>query len=297
MNLSDDSEGSEVEPFLGFSPTSSDDNGNNISKNGSSKRFCPQNQLSKADATTDVTVSIKQKRCKRNLKIAGLNLLHSHTVLNIDSEMTGKLQAAPECVQITPITGNVTQEKLEISTGETCFLKLLFELLLFHDKFVKVMDYLQESTQNQTTDLINRHDSLQKQVKTHIESIIALQKLKINRLGIETAQNGLSAQIMPGVELEFHNTYGLLMEDVACCLASASCSQVCGNLKKKSCKKEIRNSNIFYSILKIQNQVVVALIHSLRKTTRKSKILSLISVKNRHMKKANMCSIQPIREY
>lgn len=166
---------------------------------------------SKANATGVTTISNKKGGRKRNFKIVGLDLLHSHTLSSTSSQVMGRrLPPAPGCVdqQLTSLTGNMTHEELEIPVapgGTPYALQILLDL--FRNQFMQSLDQMRnpvykDTVNKQITDekernknLLNRVNQLEKQIKVLIDDSVALLKARMNELGIEmTSQNDLLAK-------------------------------------------------------------------------------------------------------
>lgn len=161
---------------------------------------------------------------KRNFEITGLNSLHNHTMSKLNSD---RLQPAPDCIEekLACSITNMTQEEHEFPSKNA--LNLLFGLFSFHEQFLRATDYLQNSAQNQNPDLNNRINELKNHIKSLNENNIKIHKTNMKSLGIEpNAQNGLSSQIINGVELNTNSisACGLAMEDIASCLSSVNYS-------------------------------------------------------------------------
>lgn len=168
-------------------------------------------RTTKANATSVTTISNKKGGRKRNFKIVGLDLLHSHTLSSTSTQVMGKrLPPAPGCVdqQLTSLTGNMTHEELDIPTApsDTPYaLQILLEL--FRNQFMQQLEQMRtpsckENVNKQIADekdrnknLLNRVNQLEKQIKVLIDDSVALLKARMNELGIEmTSQNDLLAK-------------------------------------------------------------------------------------------------------
>lgn len=166
---------------------------------------------SKANATGVTTISNKKGGRKRNFKIVGLDLLHSHTLSSTSSQAMGRrLPPAPGCVDqlLTSLTGNMTHEELQIpvAPGETPYaLQILLDL--FRNQFMQSLDQMRNPAYKDTVNkqifdekernknLLNRVNQLEKQIKVLIDDSVALLKARMNELGIEmTSQNDLLAK-------------------------------------------------------------------------------------------------------
>lgn len=166
---------------------------------------------SKANATGVTTISNKKGGRKRNFKIIGLDLLHSHTLSSTSTQALGKrLPPAPGCVdqQLTSLTGSMKHEELEIPTApsETPYaLQILLDLM--RNQFMQMLDQMRNPThkdavnrqiceeKERNKNLLNRANQLEKQIKVLIDDSVALLKARMNELGIEmTSQNDLLAK-------------------------------------------------------------------------------------------------------
>lgn len=174
--------------------------------NGVQKR-----RTQKANATGVTTISNKKGGRKRNFKIVGLDLLHSHTLSSTSSQVMGRrLPPAPGCVdqQLTSLTGNMTHEELDIPTAPSDTPYALQILLdLYRNQYMQVLEQMKspaykENISKQVADekernknLMNRVNQLEKQIKVLIDDSVALLKARMNELGIEmTSQNDLLAK-------------------------------------------------------------------------------------------------------
>lgn len=181
---------------------------NNTQTNGVQKKRLPK---ANNNATGVTTISNKKGGRKRNFKIVGLDLLHSHTLSSTSSDVIGKkLPPAPGCVdqQLTSLSGNMTHEELEIPTApsETPYaLQILLDL--FRNQFMHQLEQMRSSTykdsvnkqisdeKERNKNLLNRVNQLEKQIKVLIDDSVALLKARMNELGIEmTSQNDLLAK-------------------------------------------------------------------------------------------------------
>lgn len=165
----------------------------------------------KANATGVTTISNKKGGRKRNFKIVGLDLLHSHTLSSTNTQTLGKrLPPAPGTVdqQLTSLTGSMRHEELDIppAPSDTPYaLQILLDL--FRNQFMQQLDQMRnpackETVNKQIIDekernknLLNRVNQLEKQIKVLIDDSVALLKARMNELGIEmTSQNDLLAK-------------------------------------------------------------------------------------------------------
>lgn len=150
----------------------------------------------------------KGAKPRRSVKIVGLELLHSQTLLSTSAEVIGKkLPAARGCIdqQLTSLSGDMKHNELEIPTapGETPYaLQILLDM--FRDQLMNTLDEMKsysyknhvnkqielEKERNQS--LLNRAGQLEKQIKVLIDDSVALLKARMCELGISTtSQNDL----------------------------------------------------------------------------------------------------------
>lgn len=167
-------------------------------------------------ATSGVTgvVKITNKkggRGRKNIKIIGLDLLHSHTLSSTSTEALGrKLPPAPGCVdqQLTSLTGDMQHAELEIPTAPSDTPYALQILLdMYRTQFMQVLEKMKSSSYKENVNkqiatekernksLLNRASQLEKQIKVLIDDSVALLKARMNELGISmTSQNDLLAK-------------------------------------------------------------------------------------------------------
>lgn len=214
--------------------SNSDDEENNNSnslrnnKNGAAgpKKRKKLTRKAAAKAAQPATVTVQKKRPavkavaatnhkkgrKRNLKIVGLDLLHSHTLSSTSTEVLGKkLPPAPGCVdqKLTSLTaGDMQHQELDIPTAprETPYaLQILLDM--YRNQFLQALDQMKspaykENVSRQIADekerhknLLNRASQLEKQIKVLIDDSVSLLKTRMNELGISmTSQNDLLAK-------------------------------------------------------------------------------------------------------
>lgn len=213
--------------------SNSDDEENNNSnslknnKNGAApKKRKKLTRKAATKASQPPTVAVQKKRAgvkaaaatnhkkgrKRNLKIVGLDLLHSHTLSSTSTEVLGKkLPPAPGCVdqKLTSLTaGDMLHQELDIPTAprETPYaLQILLDM--YRNQFLQALDQMKspaykENVSRQIADekerhknLLNRASQLEKQIKVLIDDSVSLLKTRMNELGISmTSQNDLLAK-------------------------------------------------------------------------------------------------------
>ncbi|XP_059607611.1 histone-lysine N-methyltransferase, H3 lysine-79 specific [Phlebotomus argentipes] len=151
---------------------------------------------------------IRKGKQRKNLKIVGLDLLHSKTLLSTSVEVLGKkLPPAPGCVdqQLTSLTGNMEHSELEIPTapGETPYaLQILLDM--FRNQFMQTLEQMRtpsykenitqqiERERERNKKLLNRANQLEKQIRVLIDDSVALLKARMKELGISSSsQNDL----------------------------------------------------------------------------------------------------------
>lgn len=154
---------------------------------------------------------VKKGRGKRNLKIVGLDALHTQTLLSTSAElMCKKMPPAPGCVdqQLTSLTGDMCHEEHEIPTApaETPYaLQILLDM--YRAQFMYALEQMKsknhkeninkqiEKEKERNQKLLNRASQLEKQIKVLIDDSVALLKARMNELGISmTSQNDLLAK-------------------------------------------------------------------------------------------------------
>ncbi|KAL9698546.1 hypothetical protein quinque_001987 [Culex quinquefasciatus] len=151
---------------------------------------------------------VKKGRQRRALKINGLDLLHSETLLSTSDQAIGKrLPPAPGCVDqlLTSLAGDMQHTELDIpeAPSETPYaLQILLDL--FKTQFMKAIESFRkpsykdnvqqqiEREKERNQRLLNRAGQLEKQIKVLIDDSVALLKARMNELGISTtSQNDL----------------------------------------------------------------------------------------------------------
>lgn len=151
---------------------------------------------------------VKKGRQRRALKINGLDLLHSETLLSTSDQAIGKrLPPAPGCVDqlLTSLAGDMQHTELDIpeAPSETPYgLQILLDL--YKTQFMKAIESMRKSSYKDNVQqqierekernqrLLNRAGQLEKQIKVLIDDSVALLKARMNELGISTtSQNDL----------------------------------------------------------------------------------------------------------
>ncbi|XP_053691437.1 histone-lysine N-methyltransferase, H3 lysine-79 specific [Sabethes cyaneus] len=151
---------------------------------------------------------VKKGRQRRVLKINGLDLLHSETLLSTSDQAIGKrLPPAPGCVDqlLTSLAGDMQHNELDIpdAPSETPYaLQILLDL--YKAQFMKTIEAMRkpaykdnmqlqiERERERNQRLLNRAGQLEKQIKVLIDDSVALLKARMNELGISTtSQNDL----------------------------------------------------------------------------------------------------------
>lgn len=151
---------------------------------------------------------LRKGKQRKSLKIVGLDLLHSKTLLSTSVEVLGKkLPPAPGCIdqQLTSLTGNMEHTELEIPTapGETPYaLQILLDM--FRNQYMQALEQMKtpsykenlqlqiEREKERNRKLLNRANQLEKQIRVLIDDSVALLKARMKELGISTSsQNDL----------------------------------------------------------------------------------------------------------
>lgn len=159
-------------------------------------------------AVTKKRGRVKKGRQRRVLKINGLDLLHSETLLSTSDQTIGKrLPPAPGCVDqlLTSLAGDMQHTELDIpeAPSETPYaLQILLDL--YKAQFMKTIEAMRKPAYKDTVQqqierekernqrLLNRAGQLEKQIKVLIDDSVALLKARMNELGISTtSQNDL----------------------------------------------------------------------------------------------------------
>ncbi|XP_058821838.1 histone-lysine N-methyltransferase, H3 lysine-79 specific [Topomyia yanbarensis] len=159
-------------------------------------------------AATKKRGRVKKGRQRRALKINGLDLLHSETLLSTSEQTIGKrLPPAPGCVDqlLTSLAGDMQHSELDIpdAPSETPYgLQILLDL--YKAQFMKTIEAMRkpaykdnvqqqiEREKERNQRLLNRAGQLEKQIKVLIDDSVALLKARMNELGISTtSQNDL----------------------------------------------------------------------------------------------------------
>lgn len=144
----------------------------------------------------------KGAKPRRSMKIVGLELLHSQTLLSTSAEVTGKkLPAARGCIdqQLTSLTGDMKHNELEIPSapGETPYaLQILLDM--FRVQLMDTLDDMKsysykshvneqielEKSRNQS--LLMRIAQLEKQIKVLIDDSVIHLKERMTELGLNS---------------------------------------------------------------------------------------------------------------
>ncbi|XP_055640306.1 histone-lysine N-methyltransferase, H3 lysine-79 specific isoform X2 [Toxorhynchites rutilus septentrionalis] len=159
-------------------------------------------------AVTKKRGRVKKGRQRRVLKINGLDLLHSETLLSTSDQTIGKrLPPAPGCVDqlLTSLAGDMQHTELDIpeAPSETPYaLQILLDL--YKAQFMRTIEAMRKPAYKDTVQqqierekernqrLLNRAGQLEKQIKVLIDDSVALLKARMNELGISTtSQNDL----------------------------------------------------------------------------------------------------------
>ncbi|XP_055853121.1 histone-lysine N-methyltransferase, H3 lysine-79 specific isoform X2 [Episyrphus balteatus] len=150
-------------------------------------------------------------RGKKNLKIVGLDVLHTQTLLSTSAEMMcKKLPPAPGCVdqQLTSLTGDMSHTELDIpqAPSDTPYaLQILLDV--FRTQYMTLIDNMKSKSfvanlkrqiqqeQERKQRIKNRASQLDKQIKVLIDDSVALLKARMNELGINmSSPNDLLAK-------------------------------------------------------------------------------------------------------
>lgn len=168
-------------------------------------------KLGKSKKTAVKKVSkgrIRKPKMKRQLKISGLDLLHSQTLFSTSDQAIGmRLPPAAGCVDehLTNYAGTMTHEELDVpdpSTEPPYALKILLDV--YKAQFMSFIDTMRsnafkenlhrqiESEKEKNKRLLNRTGQLEKQIKVLVEDSVVLLKARMQELGINTSsQNDL----------------------------------------------------------------------------------------------------------
>ncbi|KAF5285705.1 hypothetical protein FQA39_LY16511 [Lamprigera yunnana] len=143
---------------------------------------------------------VKKGKPKKTLKINGLDLLHSQTLLSTSPQAIGKkLPPARGCVdqQLTALSSNLIHNELDIPQApESTPYSLQILMHMFRDQYMAMVNRMrspnykalidcqikQEKERNQR--LHNRAAQLDKQIKVLIDDSVALLKARMSELGI-----------------------------------------------------------------------------------------------------------------
>ncbi|KAL3290226.1 hypothetical protein HHI36_023583 [Cryptolaemus montrouzieri] len=146
---------------------------------------------------------MKKVKPKKTLKINGLDLLHSQTLLSTSPQAIGKkLPPAPGCVdqQLTALSTELVHNELDIPPEpENTPYSLQILLNMVRDQYTSMIHQMkqpcyrksievnikQEKDLNQK--LQNRAAQLEKQIKVLIDDSVALLKARMNELGINAS--------------------------------------------------------------------------------------------------------------
>lgn len=150
----------------------------------------------------------KGGRGRKNIKINGLDILHSHTLSSTSKEAIGhKLPPAPGCIdqQLTSLTGDMKHTELDIPTapGDTPYaLQILLDM--YRTQFMQALEHMKSKSckenvneeiafeKERNENLLNRASQLEKQIKVLIDDSVTLLKARMNELGISiNSQNDL----------------------------------------------------------------------------------------------------------
>lgn len=144
---------------------------------------------------------LKKGKVKRALKITGLDLLHSETLLSTSEQKIGnRLPPAPGCIdeQLTSFCGSLTHQELDIppAPSETPYaLKMLLDM--FREQFMQQIESMKspaykeninrqiELEQEKQKRLQCRTQQLEKQIKTLVEDGVDLLKQRMGELGLD----------------------------------------------------------------------------------------------------------------
>ncbi|XP_055906629.1 histone-lysine N-methyltransferase, H3 lysine-79 specific isoform X2 [Eupeodes corollae] len=150
-------------------------------------------------------------RGKKSLKIVGLDVLHTQTLLSTSAEMMcKKLPPAPGCVdqQLTSLTGDMSHTELDIpqAPSDTPY-ALQIILDVFRQQYMTMIDNMKSKSfvpnlkrkiqmeQERKQRIKNRASQLDKQIKVLIDDSVALLKARMNELGINmSSPNDLLAK-------------------------------------------------------------------------------------------------------
>ncbi|XP_046998857.1 histone-lysine N-methyltransferase, H3 lysine-79 specific isoform X1 [Schistocerca americana] len=151
---------------------------------------------------------VKKGKSKKAIKINGLDLLHSQTLLSTSPQAIGKkLPPAPGCVdqQLTSLSLNTSSvhEELDIppAPAETPYaLQILLDL--YRAQFLQMVDMMKnpafrdsvevqiETEKERNLKLMSRAAQLEKQIKVLIDDSVALLKARMCELGINASSPG-----------------------------------------------------------------------------------------------------------
>ncbi|XP_045482093.1 histone-lysine N-methyltransferase, H3 lysine-79 specific isoform X2 [Harmonia axyridis] len=143
---------------------------------------------------------MKKAKTKKALKINGLDLLHSQTLLSTSPQASGKkLPPAPGCVdqQLTALSSELVHNELDIPPEpENTPYSLQILLDMFRRQYASMMNQMKQPSYRKSIEvdikreedinqkLQNRAAQLEKQIKVLIDDSVALLKARMNELGI-----------------------------------------------------------------------------------------------------------------
>ncbi|KAK9890270.1 hypothetical protein WA026_010379 [Henosepilachna vigintioctopunctata] len=146
---------------------------------------------------------MKKAKPKKTLKINGLDLLHSQTLLSTSPQAIGKkLPPAPGCVdqQLTALSTELVHNELDIpSEPERTPYSLQILLDMFRDQYAAMIHQMKQPSYKKSIEvnikqerdinqkLQNRAAQLEKQIKVLIDDSVALLKARMNELGINAS--------------------------------------------------------------------------------------------------------------
>uniref|UniRef100_T1JLG7 Histone-lysine N-methyltransferase, H3 lysine-79 specific n=1 Tax=Strigamia maritima TaxID=126957 RepID=T1JLG7_STRMM len=139
----------------------------------------------------------RSKKPRKSIKINGLDLLHSQTILSTSPQASLRPQPAPGCVdqKLSSIIscmplGGVVNESLEVPFSLQMLLdtyKHQFMQFLSHMKSAGYKQDLKnqiEKEREKNSKLVNRVAQLEKQIKTLVDDSVELLKVRMTELGI-----------------------------------------------------------------------------------------------------------------
>ncbi|KAG5680076.1 hypothetical protein PVAND_009603 [Polypedilum vanderplanki] len=171
------------------------------------RRVPAQKKVAKANAAGG---RVKKPKHKRQLKIAGLDLLHSQTIFSTSDQAIGiRMPPAAGCVdeRLTNYAGTMIHEEVDEplvhNSSEVPYgLKILLDV--YKTQFMNFLESMKssafkenlhrqiESEKEKNKRLLNRTGQLEKQIKVLVEDSVVLLKARMQELGINTSsQNDL----------------------------------------------------------------------------------------------------------